>query len=89
MRRLSREDSQKSTAAVVGRQGPEATNVFTDTNYPGLDTLRAFIAHSQILLPERARGKPRLPAGFDEVDIAILDWIAAQGRRASRSLARM
>ena len=24
----------------------------------------------------------RLPAGFDDVDAAILDWIAAEGRRA-------
>jgi hypothetical protein len=28
------------------------------------------------------RPAPRLPAGFDEVDIAILEWIAAEGRRA-------
>jgi hypothetical protein len=24
----------------------------------------------------------RLAAGFDDIDIAILDWIAAEGRRA-------
>jgi hypothetical protein len=27
----------------------------------------------------------RLPEGFDETDLAILDWIAAEGRRGSRS----
>ena len=30
----------------------------------------------------------RLPAGFDEVEIAVLDWIAAEGRRAGRSIVR-
>jgi len=32
------------------------------------------------------RPVPRLPAGFDDVDIAVLDWIAAEGRRLGRSL---
>jgi hypothetical protein len=30
-----------------------------------------------------------LPAEFEEVDIAILDWIAAEGHRAGRSFVRM
>lgn len=32
---------------------------------------------------------PCLPAGFDMVDAAILEWIAAEGRRVGRSLVRM
>jgi hypothetical protein len=54
--------------------------------YTDLDTLSAVIARSQIV----AARPPcrRLPAGFDEVDIAILNWIAAEGRRA-RSLVQM
>jgi hypothetical protein len=27
----------------------------------------------------------RFPAGFDDRDVAILQWIAAEGRRAKRS----
>jgi hypothetical protein len=46
---------------------------------PALDTLVAVIAHSQIVV---AAPRGRLPAGFDEVDIAILDWIVAETRCA-------
>ena len=46
---------------------------------PDVETLAAVIAHSQIVVA--AQGK-RLPAGFDEVDIAILDWIVAETRYA-------
>lgn len=54
--------------------------------YTDLETLTAVIARSQIV----AARPPcqRLPAGFDDVDIAILNWIAAEGRRA-RSLVQM
>jgi hypothetical protein len=53
---------------------------------PDLETLVAVIARSQIVVAQAlARPKSRqLPAGFEAVDIAILDWIAAEGRRASR-----
>lgn len=56
--------------------------------YTDLETLAAAIARSQIVVAERTPRR-RLPAGFDDVDVAILDWIAAEGRRASRSLVRM
>jgi hypothetical protein len=49
---------------------------------PDLDTLAAVIAHSQIVV---AAPRERLPAGFDEADIAILDWIIAERRHVSRS----
>lgn len=58
------------------------------TNYPDLEMLAAVIAHSQIVVERAGRTRP-LPAGFDDVDIAILDWIAAEGRRAGRRLVRM
>jgi hypothetical protein len=45
-----------------------------------LETLAMVIARSQIVVADPAR-RP-LPLGFDEVDAAILDWIAAEGRRA-------
>jgi hypothetical protein len=60
------------------------------TNKDGLALaeLAAVIAHSQIVV---AKLEPawHLPAGFGAVEIAILDWIAAEGRRASRAFARM
>lgn len=56
--------------------------------YTDLKTLAAVIARSQILVAHRT-ARRRLPAGFDEVDVVILDWIAAERRRAGRSLVRM
>jgi len=53
---------------------------------PDVETLAAVIAHSQIVV---AAPRRRLPAGFDEADIAILDWIVAEARYAGRSYARM
>jgi hypothetical protein len=43
--------------------------------------LSAAIAHSQIVVVLPAATAQRLPTGFDDVDIAILEWIAAEGRR--------
>jgi len=59
---------------------------------PDLATLAAVIARSQILVARiltRSPHRRRLPEGFAAADIAVLDWIAAEGRRAGRSLARM
>jgi hypothetical protein len=54
-----------------------------------LATLGAVIAHSQIYVPfSPARARP-LPPGFDEADLAILEWIAAEGRRAGRRVEMM
>jgi hypothetical protein len=52
-----------------------------------LTTLRAAIAHSQIYIPAPSAKPPLLPPGFDAADLAILEWIAAEGRRAGRRLA--
>jgi len=51
--------------------------------------LTAMIARSQIVLAQAEKPAVRLPAGFDAVDLAILDWIAAEGRRAGRSFQRI
>ena len=56
--------------------------------YTDLETLAAVIACSQIVVVDRAPRR-RLPAGFDDADAAVLDWIAAEGRRAGRSVIRM
>jgi hypothetical protein len=55
--------------------------------YADLETLAMVIARSQIVVADpalRRRLPQRLPSGFDEVDVAVLDWIAAEGRRADR-----
>lgn len=55
-----------------------------------LATLRAVIAHSQIYVPSALAQSARpLPPGFDAADLAILEWIAAEGRRAGRRLVVM
>jgi hypothetical protein len=62
------------------------------TQSPDLETLAAVIARSQIVftcISARPALRRRLPAGFDEVDVAILDWIAAEGRHAGRVLVQM
>jgi hypothetical protein len=51
-----------------------------------LAVLVAAIARSQIVVRQPARPARPLPAGFEAVDFAILDWIAAEGRRAGRGL---
>jgi hypothetical protein len=62
----------------------------SELGFSGLAILCAVIAHSQIVLPQplrAARGSVRqLPAGFEDADIAVLDWIAAEGRRTGRHL---
>lgn len=51
-----------------------------------LETLVATIAHSRIVVAGSAE---RLPDRFDDVDVAVLDWIAAEGRRIGRGFVRM
>lgn len=53
-----------------------------------LETIVALVARSPIVVAEPAL-RQRLLAGFDEADIAILDWIAAEGRRAGQNFVRM
>ena len=55
---------------------------------PDIATLAAAIARSPIFVPQAAVRR-RLPDGFEDVDVAILDWIAAEGRRVSRRLIRI
>ncbi|MGP8195480.1 MAG: hypothetical protein ACLQSW_07505 [Syntrophobacteraceae bacterium] len=51
-----------------------------------LAMLVAAITHSPIVM---ARPAKRLPDGFADEDAAILDWIAAEGRRLGHSFVRM
>jgi hypothetical protein len=56
---------------------------------PMLETLAVMIACSQIVVAQPRSPIPSLPGGFDEVDIAVLDWIAAEGRTVSRRFMRI
>ena len=53
-----------------------------------LETLREMIAHSPIVVEQltvgQQHGDAGFPEGFDDVDIAILNWIVAEGRRIGR-----
>jgi hypothetical protein len=55
-------------------------------NPPMIERLAAVISHSQILVAQPRGPMPSLPGGFDDLDIALLDWIAGEGRRVSRRL---
>jgi hypothetical protein len=57
----------------------------SNRNYTGPDllTLTAMIAHSQIAVTLAAR--QRFPGGFDDRDVAILEWIATEGHHAKQS----
>jgi hypothetical protein len=50
-----------------------------------LEAILAIIGRSPIAA---TRPTADLPAGYTEVDVAILDWIAAEGRRIGRGCAR-
>jgi len=53
-----------------------------------IEFIAMVIAHSQIMVRRENAAVPVfshvLPAGYDEADIAMLDWIVAEGRRAGR-----
>jgi hypothetical protein len=57
-----------------------------DDNRPSVRAIAALIARTPIAI---GRLPASLPAGFDEVDAAILAWIAAEGRRIGRGFVRM
>jgi hypothetical protein len=58
----------------------------SNRNYigPDLSTLTAAIANSRIVVT-LAVAQHLLPVGFDDQDVAILQWIAAEGCHAKRS----
>jgi hypothetical protein len=57
-----------------------------DRDSISIKTFAAVIARSPIVM---VRPAARLPAGFDDVDVAILDWIAAEARRIGCGSLRM
>jgi hypothetical protein len=72
--------------------GLETLVVRLPAQRPDLEALAAVIARSPIVVARvvaRLQPDRRLPAGFEDVDVAILEWIAAEGRRAGRGLVRL
>ena len=57
----------------------------SNRNYisPDLSSLSVTIAHSQITVTLTAA--QHFPADFDDQDIAVLQWIAAEGHHTKRS----
>ena len=51
-------------------------------------SLALAIARSPIVVAQ-ASSRRRLPDGFEDVDLAILDWISREGRRVSRSVVKI
>lgn len=64
-------------------------NVAAIEDTADIGALVTAIAHSPIVVPQPPARLAPLPAGFDCVDAAILAWIAAEGCRIGRDLARM
>jgi hypothetical protein len=70
---------------------------------PDIETLALTIAYSPIVIarvvterrlhcarqPGEAVSENALPEGFEDVDLAILRWIADEGRRVGRTLAKI
>jgi hypothetical protein len=78
------------TAPAKPPGGLEAIKAMLITYYPDIATLAAMIAHSQIVVREPPRAAfDLLPAGFDDVDVFILDWIAAEARCAGQAFVRL
>ena len=63
--------------------------LWIDRDLCTVETLAELIAHSQIIVEHPADRATLLPAGFNATDVAILDWIVAEGRRMGRGLMQM
>jgi hypothetical protein len=53
----------------------------TDQSFASVETLAAAIARSPIVVRQAATP---LPAGFDDVDLAILAWLAGEAQQVRR-----
>jgi hypothetical protein len=58
-------------------------------DYQMVETLAVVIGCSQIVMARPRTPMPNLPGGFDSVDVAVLDWIAAEAEVVSRRLLQM
>jgi hypothetical protein len=69
----------KGVSALSGKRSFPASKRHTIASFC------AVIEHSQIMVAQPHCPTQTLPAGFNYTDIAVLDWIAAEGRRQARS----
>jgi hypothetical protein len=72
-----------------GEEARTMTKAPTGLEFADLAAIAAAIERSQIVVPRMtgylAHVPARcLPAGFDDVDVAVLEWIAAEARRFRR-----
>jgi hypothetical protein len=63
-----------------------AMKLSTDQDSLTVEALVAAVARSPIIVPRPAT---LLPAGFEEVDVAILKWIAAEARHMRHTVVLM
>ncbi|MGB7102916.1 MAG: hypothetical protein WBD95_29690 [Xanthobacteraceae bacterium] len=77
------------STAVEDRAREAMMKLAMDYGLLTLETLIDVIRHSQIVVAHPAGPAESLPAGFDATDLAILDWIVAEGQRVGRGLVRM
>jgi hypothetical protein len=57
--------------------------LFFEESRPDLSTIAAVVARSPIHVRAQHANRPDLPAGFYDMDVAILEWIADESRPAS------
>jgi hypothetical protein len=69
--------------AAIRRRDRATMQFSTDHSDLVLDALRTAVARSPIVVRKRP---PDLPAGFETIDAAILDWIATEARRLGAAL---
>lgn len=55
----------------------------SDQDQSSLEAIVAVIAHSPIIASQPARLAVRFLIGFEDVDIAVLEWIARERRRSA------
>ena len=55
----------------------------TTADHSDLETIRCVIARSPIVIAAPAQTVAPLPAGYDQVDVAVLRWIALESRRTA------
>ena len=58
--------------------------LFSPEFHPDLSTIATVIARSPICVMRPRAVRHDFPAAFEDVDIAILEWIAAERRRVGR-----
>ena len=68
---------------------PERSRTGTIRELSLLETVLALVGRSTIVVVRPVVAEPiaNLPAGFTAADVAVLDWITAEGRRIGRSYA--